>query len=94
MKIVRICRNLGEKIVRICRNSQKKIEKNCENFAGLAIFALIFKYLNCYGESGVQKETFHKKFSSREGARYLVYSKDLRKDQDVCLLPVYMVPFL
>ena len=39
-------------------------------------------------------DAFHKKFSSREGTRYLVYSKDLRKDQDVCLLPVYMVPFL
>ena len=34
------------------------------------------------------------KFSSRIRNKYLVYTKDLRKDGDVLYLPVYMTMFL
>lgn len=37
---------------------------------------------------------FCEKYSDRVGARYLVYTKDLRKDGATTLLPVYMVPLL
>lgn len=39
-------------------------------------------------------DAFCHKFSSRVGSRYLVYTKDLRKDGETTLLPVYMVPFI
>ena len=35
-------------------------------------------------------DVFSEKFSSRVGERYLVYTKDLRKDGETTLLPVYM----
>ena len=34
------------------------------------------------------------KFSDRILKRYLVYTKDLSKEQDIICIPVYMVPFL
>lgn len=37
---------------------------------------------------------FSRKYSSRIQWKYLVYTKDYDKDQDVICLPVYMVPFL
>ena len=37
---------------------------------------------------------FMDKFGGRIAEKYLVYTKDLRKDSDITLLPVYMVPFL
>lgn len=39
-------------------------------------------------------DVFTEKYSDRILARYLVYTKDLRKEQDIFCLPVYMVPFL
>lgn len=39
-------------------------------------------------------DAFYKKFSSQILTRCLVYTKDLRKDQDIHCIPVYMVPFL
>lgn len=39
-------------------------------------------------------DAFQNKFSSRILRRYLIYTKDLRKDGDIICLPVYMVPFL
>ncbi|MBR1814031.1 MAG: ATP-binding protein [Lachnospiraceae bacterium] len=39
-------------------------------------------------------DAFFEKFSPRILWRYLIYTKDLRKDQDVCCLPIYMTPFL
>lgn len=39
-------------------------------------------------------DAFCRKFSGRVGCRYLVYTKDLRKDGETTLLPVYMVPFI
>jgi hypothetical protein len=39
-------------------------------------------------------DEFCRKFSSRILNKYLVYTKDLRKDQDVLYLPAYMVQFL
>lgn len=39
-------------------------------------------------------DAFCRKFSGRVGSRYLVYTKDLRKDGETTLLPVYMVPFI
>ena len=35
-------------------------------------------------------DEFCKKFSARIGDRYLVYTKDLRKDEVTLLVPVYM----
>lgn len=39
-------------------------------------------------------DDFCSKFSSRIGNRYLVYTKDLSKDGQTVLAPVYMTPFL
>lgn len=39
-------------------------------------------------------DAFTQKFSDRILWRYLVYTKDLTKDEDIICLPVYMVPFL
>lgn len=39
-------------------------------------------------------DDFCSKFSSRIGNRYLVYPKDLNKDGQTVLVPVYMTPFL
>ena len=39
-------------------------------------------------------DNFCSKFSSRIGNRYLVYTKDLNKDSQTVLVPVYMTPFL
>lgn len=39
-------------------------------------------------------DAFCLKFSSRIRNKYLVYTKDLRKDEDVLYLPVYMTMFL
>lgn len=39
-------------------------------------------------------DEFCKKFSDRIGSRYLIYTKDLKKDGEVSLVPVYMTPFL
>jgi predicted AAA+ superfamily ATPase len=48
--------------------------------------------------SGYRRHTsldaFYEKFSSRIKERYLIYTKDFRKDQDVVMLPVYMTMFL
>lgn len=39
-------------------------------------------------------DAFCEKFSERIGDKYLVYTKDLKKDTDILMLPVYMVPFM
>lgn len=39
-------------------------------------------------------DQFFSRYSSRILEKYLVYTKDFQKDQDVLMLPVYMVPFL
>ena len=39
-------------------------------------------------------DLFCEKFSSRVNNRYLVYTKDLRKDESITYLPVYMTLFL
>lgn len=39
-------------------------------------------------------DAFQNKFSSRILNRYLIYTKDIRKEKDIFYLPVYMVPFL
>ena len=39
-------------------------------------------------------DTFCGKFSSRIRNKYLIYTKDMRKDGDVLYLPVYMTMFL
>lgn len=39
-------------------------------------------------------DAFQKKFSSRIGSRYLVYPKDLRKEQDLLYVPVFMTMHL
>lgn len=39
-------------------------------------------------------DAFATKFSSKIGQRYLIYTKDLRKDGDLICIPVYMAMFL
>lgn len=39
-------------------------------------------------------DEFANKFSSKIGQRYLVYTKDLRKDGDIICMPIYMTMFL
>jgi hypothetical protein len=39
-------------------------------------------------------DVFTQKFSDRIFNRYLIYTKDMRKDTDIFCLPFYMVPFL
>ena len=39
-------------------------------------------------------DAFCRKFSDRIGQRYLIYTKDLQKDEQTLLLPVYMTPLL
>lgn len=39
-------------------------------------------------------DAFCSKFSDRIGQRYLIYTKDLQKDEQTLLLPVYMTPFV
>ena len=39
-------------------------------------------------------DVFTEKYSGRILKRYLVYTKDMSKDQDIFCIPVYMVPFL
>ena len=39
-------------------------------------------------------DAFSDKYSDRILDKYLVYTKDLKKDMDILMMPVYMVPFL
>lgn len=39
-------------------------------------------------------DAFCEKFSHIVGRRYLIYTKDLKKDKETLLVPVYMTPFL
>lgn len=39
-------------------------------------------------------DVFKNKYSGRILDRYLIYTKDVSKDQDILCLPVYMVPFI
>ena len=39
-------------------------------------------------------DVFTEKYSSRILKRYLVYTKDMSKDQDIFCMPVYMLSFL
>jgi len=39
-------------------------------------------------------DVFSKKYSNRISEKYLVYTKDLKKENDITMLPMYMVPFL
>lgn len=39
-------------------------------------------------------DAFQSKFSSRIMQRYLIYTKDVKKDKDIFCLPIYMVQFL
>lgn len=42
----------------------------------------------------VSLDAFRAKYSSRIGQSYLVYTKDLRKDSDVLLIPTFMSMFI
>ncbi len=39
-------------------------------------------------------DVFSKKYSDKILRKYLVYTKDLRKEQDIIMLPIYMIPFI
>lgn len=39
-------------------------------------------------------DVFTEKFSDRILKRYLIYTRDMSKDQDIICIPVYMIPFL
>lgn len=45
---------------------------------------------------GVHKslDAFYRKYSERILHRYLVYTKDLKKDTDIWMLPIYLLPFI
>ena len=45
-------------------------------------------------KSHASLDAFYKKFSSQILNRYLIYTKDISKDQNVRCYPVYMTPFL
>ena len=45
-------------------------------------------------EAVFKRKIFAEKFSSRVAQKYLVYSKDLKKDGDTLCVPIYMVPLL
>lgn len=45
-------------------------------------------------KSHTSLDEFCKKYSDRISSRYLIYTKDLKKDGEVLLVPVYMTPFL
>ena len=39
-------------------------------------------------------DAFIKKFTSRIGSQYLIYTKDMKKDGSIVMLPAYMTPML
>ena len=39
-------------------------------------------------------DAFSNKYSDRILDKYLVYTKDLKKDADILMMPIYIVPFL
>ena len=39
-------------------------------------------------------DAFCEKFSDRILDKYLIYTKDLKKDTDILMMPIYMLPFL
>lgn len=39
-------------------------------------------------------DVFSEKFSERILEKYVVYTKDLKKDKDILMLPVFMLPFI
>ncbi len=39
-------------------------------------------------------DVFAEKYSDKILRRYLIYTKDMRKDKDIIMVPMYMVPFL
>ncbi len=39
-------------------------------------------------------DVFSEKYSERILEKYLVYTKDLKKDKDILMMPIYMLPFL
>lgn len=45
-------------------------------------------------KSHASLDAFCHKYSHIVGCRYLIYTKDLKKDHETILLPVYMTPFL
>ena len=45
-------------------------------------------------DGGQALDIFFEKFSSRLNKRYLIYTKDLRKDKTITYLPIYMTLFL
>lgn len=45
-------------------------------------------------ETYLQSNDFARKYSSQITSQYLLYTKDLQKDQELLYLPVYMTPFI
>jgi len=39
-------------------------------------------------------DAFYKKYSHRIGQRYLIYTKDLTKEQDILCVPIYLYPYI
>ena len=39
-------------------------------------------------------DVFLEKFSERILEKYVVYTKDLKKDRDILMVPVYILPFI
>jgi len=45
-------------------------------------------------ETHASLDAFFKKYPSRIGQRYLIYTKDISKDKDIICLPIYLYPFI
>ena len=67
----------------------KKLRDRNNNFSFLSDFQYVILWNRGY-KTHKSLDAFSEKFSSRVGERYLVYTKDLRKDGETTLLPVYM----
>ena len=39
-------------------------------------------------------DAFCQKYPSQIAEKYILYTKDFQKEQDICLLPIYMSPFI
>ena len=80
-------------------NQKQEMEKSTRNYE--IDFLLTRESKVCpvevkSSQSTVHKsiDEFQKKFSARILHRYLVHTKDLRKEQDMLCIPVYMTPLL
>lgn len=104
-KLASILSDQEENCWQLFENPTVKSQKHFENLTKCPKFA--FETLNFMRKwntpievksSGykahVSMDEFCKKFSQHIGLKYLLYTKDLRKDGDLWFLPVYLTQFI